>query len=472
MSLYVYNTLSHNKEVFETVKPGKVSIYTCGLTVQDYCHIGHARMDIIWDCIKNWLRYRGYEVQHIQNFTDINEKIANKALEAGITATEWAERYIEAYYQDMRSLGIKGADRYVKVSEEMAIIQDLIQTLIDKGHAYERSGSVYFRVASYPNYGRLSGRRTEELDAGARISINAEKESPEDFALWTVAQPGEPIWPSPWGEGTPGWHIECSAMSMHYLGQSYDMHGGGIDIIFPHHENELAQSCAAHEGDPESYARYWVHHGVVLAADGSKMSKSMNNFFRVRDILKEFPAWILRFYVLSSHYRSPITFSPEMVAESSAAFGRLKRVVSALKKVEYTGGSALDISEMLIKATQDIEEAMDDDFNTAQAIAVLFEMTRLLNNAIQENALNQKQASAALSFFDQWSELLGFAKGFEEQEDEEVEPIDPAIQTLIDARQEARAHKNWAEADAIRAELDKLGIIITDTPQGVTWKRK
>ena len=464
----IYNTATRRKEEFFPLDGHTVRMYTCGLTVQDYCHIGHARVDIFWDCAKRWLQHLGYQTVHVSNFTDINEKIAAKALEAGIDPMQYAEDFIKAYQDDATLLGITGADVYARASQEMPEIIGLIEELIAKGHAYVNQGNVYFRVASFADYGKLSGRRTEELQEGTRAVIGDGKESPEDFALWTVAQAGEPEWESPWGLGTPGWHIECSAMSMHHLGHQYDLHGGGIDILFPHHENEAAQSCACGYG----YARFWVHNGLVNSPDGSKMSKSLNNFFRVRDILQQYPAGVLHFYLHSTHYRSPVSFGVQLMDEAVQSLQRLQRMYSSLAQAEqenYPASARLDTA--LQEATDKFAASMNDDFNTSAAVAVLFELSRDINTAMQEHQVSPEQARRAREHYHFWMSILGCAEMLIAEETE-LERLDADITSLVEERQQARLAKNWARADEIRSMLDEMGIVLMDTPEGQTWKRK
>lgn len=470
MDLMVYNSLTRKKELFQPVAAGKVSIYTCGLTVQDYCHLGHARMDIVWDTIKNILRHMGYQVYHVQNFTDVNEKIAAKAISEGRDPLELAQFFIDAYFTDMKGLQVAGADLYCRVTENMDAIIAMIQVLVDKGHAYAKNGNVYFRVESDPTYGALSGRKVEEMQAGARLEVEASKENPGDFALWTVAQPGEPTWDSPWGPGTPGWHIECSAMSCKYLGTPYDMHGGGVDIIFPHHENELAQSrCAC--GD--EYAHYWMHHGMLTLPGGEKMSKSLHNFFRVKDLLEQIPAYVLRFFLLSAHYRSPLAFSPELVEQSKVALDRLINTVNRLRSWQVTqseGDAAL--LQQLSEADNAFEAALYDDFNTAGAIAVLFELNKQVNQAMADNQISKQTAEAVLAAYLAKAELLGFASAFTVKAEDEGSKLSKEVEILIEQRQTARKQKDWAAADLIRGKLDAMGIVLRDTPQGVQWQKK
>ena len=464
----IYNTATRRKDEFLPLDGKTVRLYTCGLTVQDYCHIGHARVDVFWDCAKRWLRHLGFQTYHVSNFTDINEKIAARALEAGIDPMDYAEQFITAYQEDAQALGIVGADVYARASQEMPAIIALIEELVATGHAYLSQGNVYYRVKNYADYGKLSGRRTEELQEGSRQVISDGKESPEDFALWTVAQAGEPEWESPWGVGTPGWHIECSAMSMHYLGHQYDLHGGGIDILFPHHENEAAQSCACGYG----YARFWVHNGLVNSPDGSKMSKSMNNFFRVRDILQQYPAGVLHFYLHSTHYRSPVSFGVQLMDEAQQSLQRLQRMYASLEQAiqdNYPANERFDT--LLQEATERFAASMNDDFNTSAAVAVLFELSRDVNTAMQEHKLSPEQAGRARETYHFWMGILGCADMLV-TETTEPEQLDADIIALVDERQQARASKNWVRADEIRTQLDSMGIVLMDTPEGQTWKRK
>ncbi len=468
-TVMVYNSLTRKKEELVPLKPGKISIYTCGLTVQDDCHIGHARMDLVWDTIKRILKRLGYQVYHVQNFTDVNEKIAAKAISMGQDPLEMAQHYIDAYFRDMKGLEVAGADLYCRVTENIAEIIQMIQILIDKGHAYPKEGNVYFRVTSDPSYGELSGRRVDEMQAGARLEVEDHKEHPGDFALWTVAQPGEPVWDSPWGAGTPGWHIECSAMSCKYLGESYDMHGGGVDILFPHHENELAQSrCACgHE-----YAKYWMHHGMLTLPGGEKMSKSLHNFFRVKDLLEQVPAYLLRFFILSAHYRSPLAFSQDLLEQSRVALERLQNTVRNLRHVNSDDHSDDEEIWLIVeKAQQEFWQALCDDFNTSGAVAILFELNKQVNLWLSTNHLNREWSRQLLELYLDWADLLGFASAFQENDGLE-ESLKRVVEELIAKRQEARQTKNWVTADAIRKELEDMGVIIKDTPQGVQWQRK
>ncbi|HBS60595.1 MAG TPA: cysteine--tRNA ligase, partial [Firmicutes bacterium] len=365
----VYNTLTKQKEEFVPREPGRVSIYVCGVTPYNHPHIGNARPFITWDVIRRYLEYRGFEVQHVQNFTDIDDKIINVAQKEGRKWQEIADRYIEAYFKDMDALHIKRAHVYPRVSEHIAEIIDVVQTLVDKGYAYVMDGDVYYEVNKFDGYGKLSGRILEDMKAGARVDVNDRKKNPMDFALWKAAKPGEPSWQSPWGFGRPGWHIECSAMSLKYLGTGFDFHGGGSDLIFPHHENEIAQSEAC---TGECFARYWLHNGFITVNE-EKMSKSLGNFFLVRDVLTHFDPEVLRFFVLSTHYRSPLDFSDDKLAEASRALGRLQNTLEAVRgytkqrvatRPAQTDAATEKLEQVIDKARVDFCTAMDDDFNT------------------------------------------------------------------------------------------------------------
>lgn len=477
----VYNTLRKQKEEFVPREPGKVSIYVCGVTPYNYPHIGNARPFLTWDVIRRYLEYRGFEVKHVQNFTDIDDKIINVAQKEGRKWHEIADRYIEAYFKDMDALNIKRAHIYPRVSEHIAEIIDVVQTLVDKGYAYVLDGDVYYEVNKFDGYGKLSGRMLEDMKAGARVDVNDRKKNPMDFALWKAAKPGEPSWQSPWGFGRPGWHIECSAMSLKYLGRGFDFHGGGSDLIFPHHENEIAQSEAC---TGECFARYWLHNGFITVNE-EKMSKSLGNFFLVRDVLAHFDPEVLRFFVLSTHYRSPLDFSDDKLAEASRALGRLQNTLKAVcgytKQRVDTRPAQMDaatekVDRAIDKARVDFCTAMDDDFNTAQAIAVLFDLTRDINTFIghsrQVPEVEFKYLmTRAEDVFRELGDILGlFAK--KENNDANLELLENLMQLVINIRQQARQKKDWTTADLIRDHLQQMGIIIEDTPQGPRWKKK
>lgn len=474
--LTVYNTMTRKKEEFHPLRTGEVSIYCCGVTPYNDPHIGNARPFVTWDVIRRFLSRKGYRVRYIQNFTDVDDKIINAANREGVTWKEIADRYIAAYFKAMDALNVRRADVFPRVSETMAEIIRMIETLIERGFAYVTgAGDVYYRVEAFAHYGRLSGRSLEDMEAGARVEVNETKEHPMDFALWKAAKPGEPSWDSPWGKGRPGWHIECSAMSVKYLGEVFDFHGGGNDLIFPHHENEIAQAEPCIDGD-EKFARYWLHNGFITI-DNEKMSKSKNNFFTVKDILKEFPGEVIRFFILQTHYRSPLDFSDERLHEAQAALDRLRNVrdvILALSGREGTADTAVELAAQAEAFLRDFDAAMDDDFNTALAISQMFGLAKEINRYHQEterglafDAVNFKKAADA---FRTMAEIIGIF------EQEEAAPSDDGLaaalmELIIELRQEARAEKNWARADRIRDGLKEAGVILEDTPTGVRWKR-
>lgn len=463
----IFNTLSRKKEEFAPLSGNKVNIYTCGPTVYDFFHVGNARVFITFDMVRNYLKFRGYDVKFVQNFTDIDDKMIKRANEEGITVRELGDRFIKEYFTDADALGIKRADVHPRATEHIGDIIDIIKILEDKGYAYEVDGDVYYEARKFRDYGKLSHQNPDELEAGARIEPGEKKKDPMDFALWKAKKPGEPAWESPWGEGRPGWHIECSVMAMKYLGETIDIHGGGPDLIFPHHENEIAQSEAA-TGKP--FAKYFMHVGY-LNINNQKMSKSLGNFFTVRDILKKYDPEVLRFFMLSSHYRSPINFSEDFMQQARSA---LERLYNALYTMEHLEKTAVDKEptageEQYLKIQQQNKEkfieAMDDDFNTADAIAALFDMVREFNVNINENS-SRKVITKTIELLLELGKALGFFGKFKQGE-----LLDEEIQRKIEERQQARRARNFALADKIRDELKEKGIILEDTPAGVRWKR-
>ena len=458
--IQVYNSQSRKKEPFTPLKEGKVGIYSCGPTVYDYFHIGNARPFIMFDLLRRYLEYRGYEVTLVQNFTDIDDKMIRRANEEGVSVQELGDRFIQEYYRDAKALGIRPATVHPRATEHMPQIIKLIQTLVDKGLAYETNGSVYYRTTAFPDYGKLSGQDLEDLDAGARVDVEDEKHDPADFALWKSEKPGEPAWDSPWGKGRPGWHIECSAMSMAYLGDTIDIHSGGKDLLFPHHENEIAQSEGA-TGHP--FVRYWMHNGF-LNINSQKMSKSLGNFFTVRDILKEFDADDVRMFMLSAQYRSPLNFSRESIEQARASLGRLR---TARQNLAFLLGTAedrdLSADEQAFVARveqlkQDFIECMDDDLNTAGAMGALFDIVYEANISLNaDSARGAIQAAAEL--LDDLCGVLGLQLLNQEETPEEV-------QALIDQRAQARQQKDWKQSDALRQQLTDLGYTVEDTPAG------
>jgi len=470
----VYNTLSSRKEEF-TPQDDPVKMYVCGVTPYSECHIGHAMSYIIFDVIRRYLESRGYRVKHVQNFTDIDDKIIARANQLGTSPRELAEGFISQYFADMDALNVTRADIYPRATEEIPKIIEVIEGLIEKGHAYEAGGDVYFRLGSFTEYGKLSHRGLDEMMAGASCEEKSEKEHAMDFALWKAAKPGEPSWPSPWGQGRPGWHIECSAMSLKYLGQTLDIHGGGQDLIFPHHENEIAQSEAFTGTSP--FARYWLHNGLMQLGE-EKMSKSLGNLITVKDALARYSADALRLFVLSSHYRSPLTYTEEGLEAAERGSERLR--LAAHRKSPDPSATAIEVAPY----RQRFMEAMDDDFNTAQAIAVVFDLARDINRAGDEGYSFREAREALLELVGvlgltlrEWEphiDVQGIISVLTEHGisvDKDVSQREASyIELLIEKRAEYRERKEWALADRIRAELAGLGISLEDTPHGTVWR--
>ena len=473
--LTVYNTMTRKKEEFHPLRAGEVSIYCCGVTPYNDPHIGNARPFVTWDVIRRYLARKGYAVRYIQNFTDVDDKIINAANREGVTWKEISDRYIAAYFKALDALNVRRADVFPRVSETMEDIQRMIEKLVTRGYAYvTEAGDVYYRVEAFARYGCLSGRSLDDMEAGARVEVNETKENPMDFALWKAAKPGEPSWESPWGQGRPGWHIECSAMSVKYLGEVFDFHGGGNDLIFPHHENEIAQAEPSIDGD-EKFARYWLHNGFITI-DNEKMSKSKNNFFTVKDILKEFPGEVIRFFILQTHYRSPLDFSDERLREAQTALDRLRNaneVITELLQREGASDTAAELAAQAESFLRDFDAAMDDDFNTALAISQMFGLAKEINRYHQEvergaafDAVNFKKAADA---YRAMAAIIGIFEQEEASTDDGL--TDALMELIIGIRQEARAAKNWAVADKIRDGLKEAGVVLEDTPTGVRWKR-
>jgi cysteinyl-tRNA synthetase len=472
----LYNSLTRQKEELIPREPGKVGIYACGVTVYDDSHIGHARGAVFFDVLRRYLEFRGLEVTYVRNFTDIDDKIIRRANEEAVSCEEIAKRYIEAHQRDMGALGVRTATIEPKATEHMAEIIALIAELERRGLAYAAGGDVFYRVRSFPDYGRLSGKNIDELEAGARVEVNDAKEDPLDFALWKGSKEGEPAWESPWGPGRPGWHIECSAMSMQVLGREFDIHGGGRDLLFPHHENEIAQSCGAGAG----FARCWVHNGFVNI-DNEKMSKSLGNFFTIREVLAKFPAEVVRAFLLLTHYRSPVDFSDAALTEARAA---VDRVYTFLKGADaVAAGEGVDwhrADRSLVAAVEGFEDdfvaAMEDDVNTAAALGHIFERVRLFNRILGDGGANEADRAAVgagAAELRRLAAVLGLFQGdptawFQGGTGE----IDAAaIEAKIAERLVARQAKEWARADAIRDELAAAGVVLEDGPGGTTWKR-
>jgi len=468
----LFNTMTMQKEEFVPIEPGKVRMYACGPTVYNYIHVGNARPIIMFDVLRRYLEFRGYEVKFVQNFTDVDDKIIKRANEEGISSADVAKKYIEEYFHDSHGLGVREATVHPKATETMDDIIAFVQTLIDKGYAYEAQGDVYYRTKKFADYGKLSHQPLDDLQAGARIDVNDVKEDPMDFALWKAAKPGEPAWESPWGLGRPGWHIECSAMSNRHLGKTIDIHCGGQDLVFPHHENEIAQSEAANGCQ---FVHYWVHNGFI-SIDNKKMSKSLGNFFTVREAAEAYGYDTIRMFMLMSHYRSPLNYSGEILMQAKGALERLKTARGNLAFLAENGedgpmtASENAFVESLPAYRDRFIEAMDDDFNTADGLAVLFEMAREMNAATAADKKPTKAlAEACMAAFDELENVLGVIY---EVPGEGDDGLSEKVEALIAQRQAARKEKNWAEADRIRDELTAMGVVLQDTPQGVKWSKK
>ena len=460
--LYLYNTLNRKKQEFIPIEEGKVKMYSCGPTVYNYFHIGNARPFIIFDTLRRYLEYKGFEVKFVQNFTDIDDKMINKANELGITVKELADQYIDEYYTDAKGLGIKKASVHPRATENIESIIEIISTLIENGYAYNVDGDVYYSTKKFKDYGKLSHQPLEDLESGARIDVNEDKQDPMDFALWKKQKPGEPAWESPWGMGRPGWHIECSAMANTYLGKTIDIHSGGQDLIFPHHENEIAQSEAA---NCCQFANYWMHNGYINV-DNRKMSKSLGNFFTVRDVAKEFEYEVIRFFMLSAHYRSPINFSKDLMESAKSG---LERIYTCIDTMAFFAENSeerdmTESEQAFAKALDDYKakfiSAMDDDLNTADAISVIFEIVADVNKAITAESKTAKSLiEKAITIIKELGGVLGILA----KQDEET----PAeILELLEKRAEARKTKDWGTSDAIRDKLSEMGYAVKDTPQG------
>ncbi len=462
----IFNSKTHRMEEFVPIKEGEVKIYNCGPTVYNYLHIGNARASLMFDAFRRYLKVKGYKVTYVQNITDIDDKMINRAIEEGITVKELADKFIAAFFEDADKLGIQRADVHPKATEHIDEIIDLIKRLEEKGLAYQSEDGVYFDTHAYEGYGAFIGQDLEDLESGARVDVDEKKKNPADFVLWKAWKPGEPYWESPWGKGRPGWHIECSAMSMKYLGETFDIHSGGQDLCFPHHENETAQSEGA---TGKTFVNYWMHNGFINV-NNEKMSKSKGQAFYVRDILKQYRPESLRLFLLSSHYRSPINYSNDLLNQAKSA---LERLYNAKENYEFIekAESNCEITPMQKEFMENIgdyrrrfDECMDDDFNTAGAIGVMFELVRDANALVISGA-NAAVARAAKDALMELADILGLLSG------QEGEEIAPEIMELVEKRRQARADKNWAEADAVRDSLKELGYAVEDTPQGAKVKK-
>lgn len=474
--LKVYNTMTRQKEEFHPLKPGEVSIYCCGVTPYNAPHIGNARPFVTWDVIRRYFASKGLTVHYIQNFTDVDDKIIRTANSEHTTWKDVADRNIAIYFHSMDALGVRRAEKYPRVSETMADIIAMVQKLIDKGYAYAlENGDVFYSVEKFQGYGKLSGRKLSDMQAGARIEVDERKHHPMDFALWKSAKPGEPSWDSPWGKGRPGWHIECSTMSLKYLGEKFDFHGGGSDLIFPHHENEIAQSQAC-IGDDHSFAQYWLHNGFITIHN-EKMSKSKNNFFTVEDILKEYPGEVVRFFILQTHYRSPLDFSDDRLKEAQTSLARLQTTQGYIEELAKKQGAGEATAAELVRKAEELraafDEAMDDDFNTALAISQLFALSKEINIYYQDVTAGKAfDAENFAKVKNVWDAMAGIIGLFEQQEEAADDGLtEKLMELIISIRQDARKNKNWAIADKIRDELKEIGIVLEDTKNGVRWKK-
>lgn len=458
----IYNTMTMKKEELKPINPGEVNIYACGPTVYNYFHIGNARMFVVFDTLRRYLEYIGYKVNFVQNFTDIDDKMIKRAAEEDTTVKKIADKYIEEYFKDAKGLNIKEATVHPKATENIDAIIDMIKELMDKGYAYEVDGDVYFEVEKCENYGKLIHQSLDDLRSGARIDVDERKRSPLDFALWKAVKPGEPSWKSPWGDGRPGWHIECSAMSNKYLGKTIDIHGGAVDLIFPHHTNEIAQSECANGC---CFVNYWMHNAYINV-DNRKMSKSLGNFFTVRDVAKKYSYNAIRFFLLSSHYRSPMNFSDTLMASAEAGLERIKNCVANLKFLESSakdGKLDKELSDKMDSFKQAFKAGMDDDLNTADATASIFEAVKYINT--RADKLSKSDIKCALDTVNELCSVLGI------KTEEETGTLDEKVEALIEERTNARKEKNYKRADEIRDELKAMGIVLGDTQSGVKWKK-
>lgn len=462
----VFNTMSRAKEDFVPVDENEVKIYACGPTVYNYIHIGNARPLCVFDVLRRYLEYRGYNVKFVQNFTDVDDKIIKRANEENSTFEEISKKYIDEFWTDAHGLNFKDATVHPKATENIDEIIDIIKTLEEKGYAYAVDGDVYYRTLKFSGYGKLSHQPIEDLQSGARIAVGEKKENPLDFALWKAAKEGEPYWDSPWGKGRPGWHIECSAMNRKYLGNTIDIHCGGKDLVFPHHENEIAQSEAANDAP---FAKYWMHNGYINV-DNVKMSKSLGNFKTVREIANVYGYEVIRYFLISSHYRSPINYSIDIIEQCKSALERLytcrDSLDFALKNANDNISDDNTLIERIESRKQQFITAMDDDLNTADAIAAIFDLVSDINTEIINKNVSKNVVEKAISMFDELTGVLGIVYNRKSNE------VDADIESLIEKRQEARKNKDWATADKIRDELKAKGIILKDTPQGVTWVKE
>jgi cysteinyl-tRNA synthetase len=473
VTIKIYNTLTREKEEFKPIDPPKVKMYVCGITPYDETHLGHGRAYVTFDMVKRYLERSGYDVIYVQNITDIDDKIIQKSRESGVAIRELTKKYIESYFQEMDKLNVDRANHYPKATETILDMIRVIQGLIDRGYAYEINGDVYFEVARFKDYGKLSKRKKKDMLAGARVEVDERKKDPVDFALWKAAKEGEPSWDSPWGKGRPGWHIECSTMSNKFLGETFDIHGGGRDLIFPHHENEIAQA-EAYTGKP--FVRYWMHNGFVNI-NQQKMSKSLGNFFTLKDIFKQFDPMVVRFFLLSTHYRSPINYSDQEIESSKEAYGRICKFVQdidfLLKKTSEEAPliELEDLEEELLEFKDKFIEAMDDDFNSAGAIAAIFELIHYCRKKMEEGEIERECLGVMKSSVVELVEVLGLKIIVKEQRAPSAGMKEVELEMLIDERNKARKSKDFKRADEIRENLAQKGILLEDTPYGTRWTK-
>lgn len=462
----IYNTLTRQKETFTPIHPGKAGIYVCGPTVYDFVHIGNARPICVFDVLRRYLEYRGFQVTFVSNYTDVDDKIIRRSLQEGVPASEISEKYIREVQKDAEGLNVRPADFHPKVTENMDGIIELIQTLVDKGAAYEAEGGVYFRTEKFDGYGKLSHMPLEDLQAGARVDVSEQKENPMDFALWKTAKPGEPSWPSPWGEGRPGWHIECSAMSRKFVGDTLDIHGGGQDLIFPHHENEIAQSEAA---NGRQFANYWMHNGYINI-NNKKMSKSLGNFFTIREVSQKYGYEPIRFLMLQAHYRSPINYTDEIMAAAKTSLERLyncrENLKRALEAASSEQAATPEAEALFAKRKQQFIDAMEDDLNTADALAAIFELVRELNTMAADPETSRMQLEKGKTLLEELCGVMGFLNRSED------DALPPDVQALAEQRAAARKAKDFAAADRLRDEIIALGWVIEETRQGTKIYKK
>ncbi|MFH0815868.1 MAG: cysteine--tRNA ligase [Methanobacteriota archaeon] len=465
MALKVHNTMTGELEEFAPVNPGRAGMYVCGINTYDNSHMGHAKSAVMFDVVRRHIERRGFAVKYVVNFTDVEDHCIQRANELGITIHDLAKTYIAEYFKDMRALGVRDADVYPIATEHIPEMIAGIQKLIENGHAYEAAGSVYFSVRRAEEYGKLSHQTLEDMQSSGRVEIEEGKRDPMDFALWKAWKEGEPSWDSPWGKGRPGWHIECSVMSMKYLGETLDVHGGGNELIFPHHENERLQSEAL-TGKP--FSKYWLHGGMLMI-DGEEMHKSKGNFFTIKDVLKLYEPGVIRFFLLNTHYRKPIDYSARALDEAKQSLARLRSVGERLEGAKTAAHPNQELWERVKKARADFEASMDEDFNTRGAISAVFEVSRELNKALDEGKLCVMAKNEALSLFGEFEKLFGvLARGKDEAADD---PQSPEVQRLVDEREAARKRRDFKAADAIRDRLKAMGIIVEDAPEGTKWKR-